>query len=1035
MPTFTGTSANETIKPGSVSPTVTASGAAAPSDLADTINGGGGNDFLDGGGGDDIIDGGIGDDHVIGGAGSDIVTLGDGYNSFTWATGDGNDRVDGGAVGSDDLIIDGGDEAEKFDFSAAAGRLKLTRDVGAMTMDAASMEFISIKTHAGADTITVHDLAGLSIVRVTIQLGETDPNSSQEVGDNGVDEVVADGDSGNDQLTISISESSSGSFVSSAGVNGLSHQLLVQGLESTDRFRLNGLGGDDVLGAPVFDPFFPKPPLSLGVTLDGGDGNDVLRGSIVADTLIGGIGNDTVRGNGGNDTATMGAGTDVFTWNPTDGSDKVDGEGGTDTLVFNGITTSEHLDIIAVGARTQLTRDVESVAMDLGTIERIEINALGGGDFISVGDLTGTGVGLVKIDVGGAGSFTAALTLDGAATGSAITLAIAGPIMTVNGLSAVVQLLNMTENNPLAVNALGGNDSINLTGHGSATRTLSLDGGTGDDLIFGTEGIDTIVGGIGKDTVDYSASGDFVAVSLVSGRGFGGTAEDDKLSEIENVTGSAFGDILSGDVEGNVLSGAGGNDQIFGKEGKDVLNGGTGTDRTDGGFGDDTHQVDSAADVVVEGVGEGSADKVLASVSYALTAAMDVEFLATVSAAATTAINLTGNALANTLTGNAGANILDGGVGADQMTGGAGDDVFIVDNAGDKAFESNVAGVDTVKSSITYSLAGQFIEKLILTGADAINGTGNSLANIITGNGAANLLNGGEGADTMAGGAGDDTFLVDNVGDKAIEANVAGIDTVKSSVSYSLGGQFVENLVLTGSGIIDGTGNSLANSLTGNSAANQLNGQEGADTMAGGGGNDIYFVDNAGDKILESNGAGTDTVRSSVSFSLAGQFIEKLALTGSSAVNGTGNSLANLLTGNSAGNVLNGGEGNDELGGGSGNDTLVGGVGLDRYVFDTGLNAASNVDTISGYSVADDRIMLSRAVFTAIGSDGSLAASAFVAGTAAGDADDRILYDGASGKIFYDADGSGGGAAILFAQVAAGAALSNLDFEAFTPAG
>jgi Ca2+-binding RTX toxin-like protein len=369
------------------------------------------------------------------------------------------------------------------------------------------------------------------------------------------------------------------------------------------------------------------------------------------------------------------------------------------------------------------------------------------------------------------------------------------------------------------------------------------------------------------------------------------------------------------------------------------------------------------------------------------------------------------------------------------MAGGAGDDVFIVDNAGDKAFESNVAGVDTVKSSITYSLAGQFIEKLILTGADAINGTGNSLANIITGNGAANLLNGGEGADTMAGGAGDDTFLVDNVGDKAIEANVAGIDTVKSSVSYSLGGQFVENLVLTGSGIIDGTGNSLANSLTGNSAANQLNGQEGADTMAGGGGNDIYFVDNAGDKILESNGAGTDTVRSSVSFSLAGQFIEKLALTGSSAVNGTGNSLANLLTGNSAGNVLNGGEGNDELGGGSGNDTLVGGVGLDRYVFDTGLNAASNVDTISGYSVADDRIMLSRAVFTAIGSDGSLAASAFVAGTAAGDADDRILYDGASGKIFYDADGSGGGAAILFAQVAAGAALSNLDFEAFTPAG
>jgi Ca2+-binding RTX toxin-like protein len=558
------------------------------------------------------------------------------------------------------------------------------------------------------------------------------------------------------------------------------------------------------------------------------------------------------------------------------------------------------------------------------------------------------------------------------------------------------------------INGLAGNDH--------------LDGLAGNDVIDGGSGIDSMTGGAGDDTFFVDDAGD--KVFEMSGGGTDTVRSSVSYSlagqYIENLilTGSASIN-GSGNSLGNNLSGNGA---------ANVLNGGEGADTMAGGAGADTYFVENAGDKVHEGNVAGI-DTVRSSVSFSLSG----QYIENLVLTGTAAINGTGNSLANALTGNSAANTLNGGEGADSMTGGAGNDIFIVDNAGDKAFESNVAGVDTVKSSVTYNLAGQYIENLVLTGSGAINGTGNSLANAITGNAAANVLNGGEGADTMIGGAGDDTFYVDNAGDKTIEADGAGIDTVRSSVTFSLAGQYIEKLALTGSAAIDGSGNSLANSLTGNGAANTLNGGEGADTMAGGAGSDTYFVENAGDKVLESNVAGIDTVRSSVSFSLSGQFIENLVLTGSGATTAAGNSLANTLTGNGAVNTLNGGEGNDSLYGMGGNDVLKGSTGLDAFYFTTALSASSNVDKLTDFSVADDTVLLSRTIFTAIGADGTLAASAFAAGTAAADADDRILYDSASGKIFYDADGDGTGAAILFAQVNAGTALTNLDFEAYMP--
>lgn len=191
----------------------------------------------------------------------------------------------------------------------------------------------------------------------------------------------------------------------------------------------------------------------------------------------------------------------------------------------------------------------------------------------------------------------------------------------------------------------------------------------------------------------------------------------------------------------------------------------------------------------------------------------------------------------------------------------------------------------------------------------------------------ADTLDGGTGNDSMLGGAGDDLYLVDSTSDVLSENSAEGTDTVSASITYTLGAN-LENLILTGAAAINATGNTLANSLTGNAAANQLDGGAGNDTMAGGAGNDTYIVDSASDTIQEEAAAGTDTVRSSVSYTL-GANLENLVLTGSAASKATGNSLANAITGNAAANAISAGAGNDTLAGGAGNDTLNAGTGID----------------------------------------------------------------------------------------------------------
>ena len=392
--------------------------------------------------------------------------------------------------------------------------------------------------------------------------------------------------------------------------------------------------------------------------------------------------------------------------------------------------------------------------------------------------------------------------------------------------------------------------------------------------------------------------------------------------------------------------------------------------------------------------------------------------------------HLLGTPADDVLQGLGGNDTLNGGAGADRMEGGAGNDFSFVDNGADQVVELAGAGTDRLFASVSYALAGgASVETLSTTdnvGTAAINLTGNELANTIFGNNGSNILDGKAGADTLAGFGGDDLYFVDSALDRVAESAGQGTDRVFAGVSYALGaGVSVETLGTTnnaGTGALNLTGNELAQTVIGNEGANSLDGKGGADTMAGLGGNDFYYADNAADRVIEAAGAGSDRVFASLSYTLgAGVSAEILGTTnnaGTGAIDLTGNELANTLLGNAGANILDGK---------GGADTLAGSAGADGFAFTTALGGG-NVDRIGDFQSGVDKLRLDDAIFGGIGTPGAFNAAAFVTGNAAADGNDRIVYNGATGQLFYDADGSGTGAAVLFATLDGHPVLTASDF-------
>ncbi|HEY0847977.1 MAG TPA: calcium-binding protein, partial [Noviherbaspirillum sp.] len=862
-----------------------------------------GNDVLLGDRNDNLLQGLGGDDNLYGGAGNDSLDGGSGNDALYGGFGD--DILDGGA-GNDRMSGEAGNDVYRF------GR------------------------GSGQDTVWDHDETAGNVDTVLLA-ADVRPEDVTLVRDSA--NLVLRINGTTDSLTFTAGLEDIGNRIERVMfADGRVWDLASPQMGTANADQLNGTNADDFL--------------------TGYGGDDAFFGQAGADWLYGGGGSDTLDGGSGNDFLLGGDGSDVYLFGPGAGQDTIvesDNLGGDiDTILLAaGVSPGDvtlrrqgdHLLVGIAGMADSLTVQNHFI----GAANQIE----------QLGFADGTVLGLAHLRFGTTGDDTFAID----SADIRIVEERNGGIDTVQAaidytLDANIENLVLTG---LATRATG-NDLDNHLCANALGNTLSgaggndtLTGGAGNDVLDGGSAADLMQGGAGDDEYIVDDAGDAIREHPAEDTDLVWSSITYTLADhVEQLrlTGSAAID-GTGNGQANLLVGNGGDN---------LLDGGGGADTMTGGAGSDVYVVDDDGDTVTEYAGEGD-DQVRSSISHAL--ADHVERLTLTGAAD---IAGSGNAGDNLLTGNAGNNRLDGGGGADTMTGGSGDDVYLVDHAGDTVIEHAGEGDDLVQSVVSFTL-GDHIERLSLSGVAAIRGTGNALENLLTGNAAANMLDGGAGNDTLLGGGGDDTldgnagadvmqggtgndvYLVDDAEDAVTEHAGEGIDLVSSRISYALGSH-IENLTLLGALAIDGTGNALDNQLAGNSADNVLDGLAGADTMAGGASNDVYVVDNAGDRIIENSGEGTDLVRSSISQVLA-DHVEHLILTGSAAINGTGNTLSNVLTGNASDNRLDGGAGSDTLDGGAGNDLLVGGSGNDLYLFGFGDGADRITDTDTAYGNLD----------------------------------------------------------------------------------
>jgi Ca2+-binding RTX toxin-like protein len=464
-----------------------------------TVDGGAGNDTILGTNGADTLLGGDGNDFIDGQQGNDSAFLGAGNDTFQWDPGDGSDKVEGGD-GTDTMLFNGSAGNEIFEVSANGARARFTRDIGNIVMDLNDVERIDVNALGGTDTVRVNDLSATDVTEVNVNLAGTIGGTA---GDGAADTVSVNGTKSGDIINVV----GAGSSVS---VLGLSAQINVTNSEgANDSLVIKGLGGNDSITATTL------PADVIKLTIDGGAGDDTILGSQGDDILLGGDGNDFVFGDNGNDRAELGAGNDVFQWNPGDGNDTVEGQNGTDTMLFFGANIDEEVNISANGGRVLFSRNIANVTMDLNQVEHIDFRALGGADSIVVGDLSGTGVTKVDIDLrgsnGGGDGAADTVTVTGTNTAAGDHIIVTGDAggVSVHGLPATVNIFSPEQaNDRLTVNGLDGDDVINASSLEADGIQLTMNGGRGADLFRGSQGNDLINGGDGDDVAFMGAGND-----------------------------------------------------------------------------------------------------------------------------------------------------------------------------------------------------------------------------------------------------------------------------------------------------------------------------------------------------------------------------------------------------------------------------------------------------------------------------------------------------------------------------------------------
>lgn len=531
----------------------------------------------------------------------------------------------------------------------------------------------------------------------------------------------------------------------------------------------------------------------------------------------------------------------------------------------------------------------------------------------------------------------------------------------------------------------------------------------------GLGGLDVFSGGGGSDTVAYDRDAAFggtagVTVDLGAGTATDGFGNGDIFASIENAIGTQANDNLTGSTASNLLRGLGGNDILDGVAG--------GNDIMQGGQGNDTYIVTTGSQTVDEAADNGDGiDEVKSSINFSLSNPArvlgNVENLTLVGAA----IVGIGNDLDNVITGNDQDNFLSGDSGNDTLNGGIGNDALNGDGGND-ALNGGVGDDVLVGGSGNDTLVGG-------DGDDRMfGGDGND------------SLDGGTGGNHLEGGLGNDTYALGAKadGEDAI-IDTGGVDSISSTIDRTLaffgtnGADNIENLILLGTAI-NGTGNEFDNTITGNELNNVLSGLAGNDTLLGGLGNDKLLGGDGNDRLFggagadnEQGGNGNDAVLGE-----AGNDIMHGDAGNDTLVGGDGN---DQLFGDIGNDILNGGAGNDRLTGGAGVDVMAGGLGNDIFIFNAPISSASR-DILVDFNHAADSILLNNDFMPALGGGGALNASFFYAGAHAHDANDHIIYNRATGGVFYDSNGNAAGGEVQIMQLsnhAAGVAAN--DFFVF----